>query len=174
MKNKYSKNDIDKINFKINKKISTLRDDEVISFTDGSYNKEARQSGFGIITIYKENNSTQEIYMNGTFFEKRHRQIVALKNVGAEIEAVKVAIKWAVDHCKSSITIYYDYEGIEKWANMTWRHNNDITHDYVSFILENSNLIKINFQKIPAHSGVILNEKVDKLAKKSANKKNKK
>ena len=51
---------------------------------------------------------------------------------------------------------------------------NDITHDYVAFILDKSNHMEILFQKIPAHSGVLYNEKADKLAKKSSKKKNKK
>lgn len=174
MLNKYSKNEIKELNQNIDTRISLLKENEVIAFTDGSYNKETRQSGFGVIIIHKTGHNIQEICLHRTFYEIRHKKILSIKNVGAEIEAVKSAIEWAIYHNKNRITIYYDYEGIEKWAKMIWSFNNDITHDYVAFILDKSNHMEIIFQKIPAHSGVLYNEKADKLAKKSAKKKDKK
>ena len=75
------------------------------------------------------------------------------------------SINWAIQYNKTKITIYYDYEGIEKWATGEWKANKSITKDYVRFIGEKRNSLDINFIKVPAHSGVRLNEEVDKLAK---------
>lgn len=81
------------------------------------------------------------------------------------MEGVKEAINWAIQYDKSKISIYYDYEGIEKWANGQWTANKAITKDYVRFIQEKSMSLQIEFIKVPAHSGVEFNEEVDKIAK---------
>ena len=90
-----------------------------------------------------------------------------LRNVAAELEGVKEAIKWAIAYTKTRIKIYYDYEGIEKWADGSWRAKKDITRQYVTFIREKRVLITIEFCKVPAHSGIEYNELADKLAKNS-------
>ena len=55
-------------------------------------------------------------------------------NVAGEICGAVAAIKKALEKKYSSITIYYDYIGIEAWANGTWRRNKKGTQDYKEFI----------------------------------------
>jgi len=90
---------------------------------------------------------------------------ISLRNVSAELEGVKEAINWAIECKKKKLTIFYDYEGIEQWAIGQWRAKKDITRKYVSFIKEKKQYIDLEFVKVPAHSGVELNEAVDSLAK---------
>ena len=40
----------------------------------------------------------------------------SMRNVSGEILGCMNAIAYAIDHHYESICIYYDYEGIEKWA----------------------------------------------------------
>jgi len=44
---------------------------------------------------------------------------------------------------KKKITIYYDYQGIEKWANGEWKAKKRLTKEYVEFI-KDKNGININ------------------------------
>ena len=65
------------------------------------------------------------------------------------------------------ICIYYDYEGIEKWANHTWMAHRQGTQAYQTFIDESRQKIEIHFMKVLAHSGDLYNEMADLLAKKA-------
>ena len=65
------------------------------------------------------------------------------------------------------ICIYYDYEGIEKWANHQWQANRPGTKAYQSFIDASRQKIDIRFIKVLAHSGDFYNEMADQLAKKA-------
>lgn len=75
------------------------------------------------------------------------------------------AILWALENGYKKITIYYDYEGIEKWANGIWKANKPGTQRYKAFIAEKRQEIEIAFRKVAAHTGVKYNEMADQLAK---------
>lgn len=68
-------------------------------------------------------------------------------------------------HSMEEITIRYDYEGIQKWADGEWRANKALTRDYAREIDYYRDTLKINFEKVKAHSGDIWNEAADRLAK---------
>ena len=70
-----------------------------------------------------------------------------------------------MEHGYSSITIYYDYEGIEKWANGIWKANKAGTQRYKEFVAKQREKIEISFSKVAAHTGVKYNEMADQLAK---------
>ena len=72
---------------------------------------------------------------------------------------------YAVDKKIKEITLFYDYQGIESWATGDWQANLPYTQDYVKFYNKVKTLVKVNFVKVKAHTGVELNEVVDKLAK---------
>ena len=63
------------------------------------------------------------------------------------------------------ICIYYDYEGIEKWATHQWKANKIGTQNYQKFMDESRQKIQISFIKVLAHSGDIYNEIADFLFK---------
>lgn len=89
------------------------------------------------------------------------------RNIAGEIEGVKQAILWAVESNKQRIKIFYDYEGIEKWATKEWKSKVKISQEYSKFFDEKSKLINIEFEHVKAHSGIVYNEKADELAKKA-------
>ena len=99
--------------------------------------------------------------------------IVAIKFRGtvdavqAAIEAAKIAMNYCLENNIENLTLYFDYEGIEKWANKTWRTKNKYTQAYRNFVDEVRNYINIEFHKVQAHNGDEYNELADKLAKKS-------
>ena len=88
-----------------------------------------------------------------------------LHNVAGELEAAKYVMWYAVDKKIKEITLFYDYQGIESWAIGDWQANLPYTQDYVKFYNKVKSVVKVNFVKVKAHTGVELNEVVDKLAK---------
>ena len=150
------------LNTQIDSAIANLEEGELIAFVDGSYDTTGEKSAFGAI-IFGSGGTRDVLYK--AFTKQLGEDFISLRNVAAELEGVKEAINWAIQYNKTRITIYYDYEGIEKWATGEWKANKRITKDYVRFICEKKGSLEINFSKVPAHSGVTLNEEVDKLAK---------
>lgn len=153
---------VEDMNAMVESKISSLVENEVIAFVDGSYDVTEEKSAFGAIIISRGGNK-DTLYK--AFTKQLGEEFISLRNVAAELEGVKEAINWAVLYKKEKITIYYDYTGIEQWATGQWKANNNITKDYVSFIREKRKSVDITFVKVHAHSGIILNEEVDALAK---------
>lgn len=155
---------VEQINTQVEEELQKLAEDEVIAFVDGSYSTAEEKSGFGVIIIDHKGIQTP---LYKAFTKQLSAEFLELRNVAAELEGVKEAVKWAIAYKKAKIKIYYDYEGIGSWADGSWQAKKEITRQYVSFIREKRALITIEFCKVPAHSGVEYNEKADNLAKSS-------
>ncbi len=156
--------DPEAINNKVLNEIENINSDQAIAFVDGSYspNVDGREKyGFGVILIAKD---MDDLPLSKSFVDRKY---MSSRNVAGEIEGVKEAILWAIGNEKKEIKIFYDYEGIEKWALKEWNANKDVSQDYVKFCDEKSKLIKISFEHVKAHSGIDYNERVDELAKMS-------
>lgn len=152
----------DDLNSQVEKAVAALAENEIIAFVDGSYDVTQEKSAFGAI-IFSHGSNRDILYK--AFTKQLGEEFISLRNVAAELEAVKESINWAIQYGKSKISIYYDYEGIEKWADGQWKANKAITKEYVRFIQEKRALLQIEFTKVPAHSGVRFNEEVDAIAK---------
>ncbi|NLN48120.1 MAG: RNase H [Clostridiales bacterium] len=162
--NKDEKKDyIEMVNNEIKKEIEKLGPDQVIAFVDGSYSSDVEgeeRYGYGAVLITKES----ETCLSGSYDKMDY---MTSRNVAGEIEGVKNAILWAIENKKKEIIVYYDYEGIEKWAKKQWKANKELTLGYRNFYGEKLKLIKVDFRHVKAHSGIYYNEKADELAKKS-------
>ncbi|ERJ12739.1 ribonuclease H1 domain-containing protein [Haloplasma contractile] len=155
--------DVKDVNNEIQKEIDNLESDQVIAFVDGSYSPDVNgkeKYGFGAILL----TDTSEFSLFKAFVSKKYMDS---RNVAGEIEGVKEAILWAIENKKKEITIFYDYEGIEKWATKQWKAKKPLTKEYSKFYDCKSKLIKIRFRHVKAHSGIHYNERVDELAKQS-------
>ena len=152
------------LNEDIEKQIAELNINEAIAFVDGSYNAVTEKAGFGTIII---NQGGEKSTFYKSFDKNYNEDLISLRNVAAELEGVKEAVRVAVNSNKIKLTIYYDYEGIEKWVNRAWKANKQLTKNYVEFIDDAKKKIEIVFIKVPAHSGIVYNEEADRLAKSS-------
>ena len=128
------------------------------AYVDGSYNDANRRYGYGVVLV----NGTNKYELNGSDNDK---DLVSMRNVAGEILGCKVAVKKAIEFGIKELVIYYDYQGIECWATGTWKRNKSGTIAYYEFMQEVKDKITIHFKKVKAHSGVELNEAVDRLAK---------
>jgi caulimovirus viroplasmin len=151
------------INEKIEQEIKNLQDGEVIAFVDGSHSLDAdgkEKYSFGVLLIASESeDSLYKAFVDKAYMDSR--------NIAGEIEGVKQAILWAIESNKQRIKIFYDYEGIEKWATKEWKSKVKVSQEYSKFFDEKSKLINIEFEHVKAHSGIVYNEKVDELAKRA-------
>lgn len=138
-----------------------LNQQGLIAYVDGSYNIKTKEYGYGCVLI----DSNQVI---GKYLGKgNHKDYVEMRNVAGEIAGSTMAVRYAIEHKYPLICIYYDYEGIEKWANKLWKANKEGTKAYAKFIEESRKYIDIEFVKVLAHSGDAFNEMADLLAKKA-------
>lgn len=125
------------------------------AFVDGSYISGA--IGYGSI-IYLGDEIKAEI--SGTVTDTQFRQF------SGELKSVIETIKWCQTNDVKKIRINYDYQGIEKFATSKWKAGNDISREYVDFIIKTK--IKIEWRHIKSHTGNYKNDKADFLAKKAA------
>ncbi|WP_271845990.1 RNase H family protein [Clostridium tertium] len=103
------------------------------------------------------------IELSGKYNNKEN---LSMRNVAGELLGAIEAMKWALSNRIKDINIYYDYEGIERWALGIWKTNKKGAKEYKEFFDSIKEVLNINFIKVKAHSGVKYNEEADRLAKK--------
>ena len=130
----------------------------LVAYVDGSYEHSIGKYAYGCVMVLPDG----PVELNGADNDEDY---VSMRNVAGEILGSEKAILWAVEHGYSEVIIYYDYEGIEKWANDIWKANKPGTIRYKQFVAEQRKKIKISFCKVTAHTGDTYNEMADKLAK---------
>jgi len=133
----------------------------LIAYVDGSYNIKTKEYGYGCVLI--EGQTVQKQMLG----KDSRQDYISMRNVAGEIMGSEMAIRYAIEHGYSLICIYYDYEGIEKWANQEWKANKIGTKAYQQFIADSRQKIQISFMKVLAHSGDKYNDMADRLAKKA-------
>lgn len=90
------------------------------------------------------------------------------RQVAGELFAVGHALRWCQAKGISQVAIYYDYAGIEAWAEGRWKAKKPITQRYAKFIRGLKGTMAIRWHKVAAHSGNEWNDYVDELAKRGA------
>lgn len=133
---------------------------EIYAFVDGSYNVATKVYGYGGFLIH---NGEKEV-LTGSGTEE---EMASMRNVAGEVLGSMAAIKKAIELSLPEITVYYDYMGIEMWADGSWKRNKNGTIAYYDYIQSVKDRIKIHFVKVKGHSGVEGNEEADRLAKKA-------
>ena len=132
--------------------------DGVYAYIDGSFDRINGIYGSGVVIVDGDKKHEYKHAGNREDYAQLH-------NVAGELEAAKFVMWYAVDKKIKEITLFYDYQGIEAWAVGDWKANLPYTQDYVKFYNKVKTAIKVNFVKVKAHTGIELNEVVDKLAK---------
>lgn len=131
---------------------------KIYAFVDGSYNVATKVYGYGGFLVH----NGEKIILKGA---GKDAEMAAMRNVAGEVLGSMAAIQRAVELGLPEITVYYDYMGIEMWADGSWKRNKKGTVAYYDFICSVKDKIRIRFVKVKGHSGVEGNEEADRLAK---------
>lgn len=131
---------------------------EVYAYVDGSFLKEKSMFSFGAVIFH----NGEEKHFSKAFDDP---ELVSMRNVAGEIKGAEFVMRYCLDNGISSVDIYYDYAGIEKWCTGEWQTNKSGTIKYAAFYKEASKKLTVRFVKVKGHSGVKYNELADKLAK---------
>lgn len=133
---------------------------EAFAYVDGSYDDTTKSYSYGMVMMYGED----ELH----FFKKFEKDDMSdMRNVAGEIEGSMAAMKYCIENGIKSISIFYDYEGIQKWCNGDWKAKKEGTKRYVEFYKDASKLVDVDFIKVKGHSGDKYNDLADELAKKA-------
>lgn len=133
---------------------------EVVAFVDGSFDSAKQIYGYGAYILAPQLTKPVELCGKG-----QNEKYLDLHNVAGEILGVLNAVDWAWKNGFSKIALFYDYEGIEKWANGEWKANKTLSQYYQSYIGEKRELLQIDFIKVSGHSNNAYNDRADALAK---------
>ncbi len=136
-------------------------DDNVIgikAYIDGSYDIKTENYSFGGVLIYND-----MIYKFNKKYEKD--EFSSYRNVAGEIKGAGYIINHAINLGIKELHLYYDYLGIEKWWDFSWKAKSKIGILYQDFALKNKNKINVIFHKIKSHTNNKYNDLADKLAK---------
>lgn len=127
------------------------------AFTDGSFDQYQNISGWGYVLKLKGQPISEFSGVVSTAPQSRQ--------VAGELAAAMYAIMDALEANEKSLTIYHDYIGVERWATGKWSASKEVSTRYVDFIAALPEDFELKFVHVPAHSGVPLNERADRLAR---------
>ncbi|PKK39414.1 Ribonuclease HI-related protein [Clostridiaceae bacterium JG1575] len=134
---------------------------QLIAYVDGSFREGCPYYGYGVVILW-EGSILQAFGGRG-----QKAEYLGMRNVAGEILGAISAMRYARSVKAQSLTLYFDYQGIESWATGRWKRNNALTKGYHEFVQEYRQYFDLFFVKVKGHSGDPLNEMADELAKKS-------
>lgn len=137
----------------------------IIAYVDGSFDKEKKLCGSGIVFLNNINDDKPITTINFPSEDEYN-----MWNIQGECEACIRAIEIAILENYSEVQIYHDYQGISSWAKREWKTKNDYTKEYVRRFDELSKKINVKFVKVKGHSKDKWNDEADRLAKMSIGK----
>lgn len=135
----------------------TSEEESCTAYVDGSFDQAKKAYSYGCILLYQG----RKIEMSKAF---QGGEDISMRNVAGELEGAMAAMNFCEKQNIKILHLYYDYQGIESWAKGEWKRNKPGTIRYKTFYDSLKN-VKVIFHKVKGHSGVELNEAVDRLAK---------
>lgn len=141
----------------------------VIIYTDGAIKTSVKGKdkrivlGWGFVALDSEGEIIKESLGTVTGPEEKLKS----RSIGAELEAVRKALEWAIKNKIKRVMIIHDFAGCGEWGNGTWRSNVPISKDYAEFVEKCREDMEIGFYLVKGHSGDKWNDYADNLAKKA-------
>lgn len=127
-------------------------------YIDGSYDKSSCRFSYGLVG-----------FLHGERFEEARAfvddEVAKHRNVAGELYGAYRALQIALENKEKELHLYYDYAGIQAWAEGSWRAKTPMTRAYASTMHRFRDEVTVHFHKIAAHTGHPLNERADALAK---------
>lgn len=129
------------------------------AFIDGSFNPETKVYGCGGFLI-DQHGRKHIIMKNGDNPRK-----AKMRNVAGELLGAQTALRLAKDLGMTTLKIFYDYEGVEHWVTGVWKTKKKETIQYKTIMTSLMKGIKVTFEHVRGHAGILENEEADRLAK---------
>ncbi|MFH0334608.1 reverse transcriptase-like protein [Clostridium perfringens] len=111
-----------------------LKEDKInkiaIAYVDGSFNKDKKLCGSGIVFLNDINDDKPITTVNFPSEDEYN-----MWNIQGECEACIRAIEIAILENYSEIHIYHDYQGISSWAKKEWKAKNDYKRDMLKDLM---------------------------------------
>ncbi|MSS11773.1 hypothetical protein FYJ38_24510 [Clostridium sp. WB02_MRS01] len=140
--------------------VEVLKNNGVVAFTDGGYDKKTDTAGYGVYILEPEGSKPIEI--SDIVHTDRFKDS---NNIAPEIMGVTTALDWVLSNEYDTVTIFHDYEGIGKWANGNWTAKSEIAKWYIKQLNETyKEFLNISYIWVPGHKGIQYNEEADRLA----------
>ena len=140
-------------------KVKPYMEKPLIAYIDGSYSDAKKKYAFGAVILTPDGSIIEESGSNN------NESALENWNVAGELLGAMFVTRWAVNQKYKTLIIRYDYEGIAKWAEKSWKAKSFSAKQYVSYMDKMRQHIEIIFEKVTAHSGDKYNDMADKLAK---------
>lgn len=136
---------------------------KAVAYIDGSFNAATNVYGAGAVFLLDDGGEPILLSQPG-----RDPEFARQRNVAGEIMAATLVMQ-VCDTIPNleSLTLYYDYMGLECWATGSWKAKNELSQAYRDNC--RTRPYKLEFRKVKAHSGNQYNELADRLAKKACN-----
>lgn len=130
----------------------------VVAYIDGSFDLNTKAYSFGGVLLI----DGKEYRFKKKYEEDEYS---SLRNVAGEIKGAGYIINYCINHGIKELHLFYDYLGIEKWYNKTWKAKSTIAIEYVNFVDTVKDKIKVIFHKVKSHTNNYYNDMADMLAK---------
>lgn len=137
-------------------------------YVDGSYNQATDHWGGGaVICDDSESIVIQTLSISGP-------NVNGSNQITGELESAIIALEYVKNHVNAlaeneEVTLFYDYEGIGKWATNEWKANKPVAKSYKTRVnrilleLRFMHDVTVNFEKVKSHSGVKMNDIADRV-----------
>jgi ribonuclease HI len=126
-----------------------------VAYVDGSYMHKV--VGYGAVILKDDEHL---VTLSGATDKKEYTKSF---QVGGEIAAVISALRWLSEQKIGSVSIYYDFANLEKWATGEYQAKAPIAIAFCKQLEELA--IEIDWHKVAAHTGDKWNELADLTAK---------
>ncbi len=138
---------------------SDIPDDQRVQiYVDGSFDSSTGAFSYGMVVLRDGKELTAKQAFNIP-------SMAAMHNVAGEIMGSMAAMQYCIEAGITDVIIFYDYEGIAKWALGEWKANKEGTQKYAAFYAGIKDKLNVEFRKVRGHSGDKYNDMVDLLAK---------
>ena len=87
------------------------------------------------------------------------------RNITGELEASKMAVRYAITNGLKKIYIVNDYQGISSYVTSSWKPKTEESKEYTEWMNKQKEKVEINFIKVKGHTNNKFNDIVDELAK---------
>ena len=149
-------------NYMNNSSKETVSKTEAVAYVDGSFSNDMKMFSFGAVLFHND----KKYEFSKAFSDP---ELISMRNVAGEIKGSEFIMQYCVDNNIKSVSVFYDYSGIEKWCTGEWKTTKSGTESYKNFYLKIKDKLSVRFVKVKGHSGDKYNDLADSLAKSALN-----